>query len=1154
MKTVKRIICICLAASLLSVLIPINEIFADGNEIRIKNEDDLIEFAKNCTLDSFSYGKTVFLDADIKLEGGKFECIPIFCGIFEGGGHKIENFSMEKSGSNTGFFRYITKGAAVKNLSISGKCTPKGSKINVGGFSARNSGRIEYCSFSGEVKGAEGAGAIAAVNEYTGEIAFCSSDADVYAEKCSGGIAGENYGYITQCESHSRVNTAYEKKSVSIDTMETDPGSIIDSYRLGKDIEEKNGFLSNSDIGGIAGYSNGIIEGCVNCGTVGYSHIGYNVGGIAGRQSGYIVGCRNEALVRGRKDVGGIAGQAEPFILLDSKGNNISRIRDEMNLLHTMVQGFIADTDKTRGNAGTYLKMLSENADTALECTERLSDGMKGFADDNIASANSAAALVSNYLSRLDGTLDGLISATDEISDSLVLINKFIDEISTPENKQNLQKAASDLSGAASDIKGGLRKIDKAISSLKSAIGIKDYFTAKKAADELFKAVNDVKSNLDTMRNGVNTIINIIKESGISGTWEKRDAVLQALGDIHNSLTAIISKFPSIITSVNTIRNSSNFDLEELKNAAKYAEDAYYYISDALYGTANALSSMAAVLSTDIDDSDLTEAINKLKYAVDDAKSSLVLINDIVSDLSKEEPIKFIPLDKDVQDSGRELLDAASAMNDTLKNLRISMSADMDKINSDMVGISNQFKHVMDMIIDDVEELSDKKESDIFVDISDERIESTKQGKIDGCSNNAKIEADRNVGGIVGALAIEYAKDPEDELEKPSGLNFTYLTKAIVMDCINDGKVTAKKDCVGGIAGLCDLGTVYRCENYSHIESSDGSYAGAIAGKSDSTVRKCYAKGTARATGYVGGVCGMGRNVSGCYAITKTVGEESVGAILGAAADKAVTAENYFIDNGIGGIDKISYSGKAEPVDYDTLSKIPGIPERFSGFKVTFVADDETVSEKDVRYGQETDSIKKPDIPEKEGYFGKWKPFEEERVYSDITVECEYCEYITFLASEEKKDGGVLSLCLAEGNYTDEAVLHAAKSDENPPEKVISQYDVYDISIENSDISDTDEVTLRLLNEDLTGARVWVKSGDEWIEKDTSSRGKYIVFTAEGSKNTVCIRYGSVSYWLIYSIGAALIAAAAVIIIILIRKKRKAPRTKSDKKEEMSVL
>ena len=66
-----------------------------------------------------------------------------------------------------------------------------------------------------------------------------------------------------------------------------------------------------TDTGGVAGRSSGMILTSVNTGTIGYEHVGYNVGGIVGRTDGLVSGCVNQGCVLGRKDVGGIAGQAE---------------------------------------------------------------------------------------------------------------------------------------------------------------------------------------------------------------------------------------------------------------------------------------------------------------------------------------------------------------------------------------------------------------------------------------------------------------------------------------------------------------------------------------------------------------------------------------------------------------------------------------------------------------------------------------------------------------------------------------------------------------------------------------------------------------------------------------------------------------------------
>ena len=58
-----------------------------------------------------------------------------------------------------------------------------------------------------------------------------------------------------------------------------------------------------TDIGGIAGFSSGILQSCVNTGAVGYAHEGYNIGGIVGQQSGYLNGCTNSGMILGRKDL-----------------------------------------------------------------------------------------------------------------------------------------------------------------------------------------------------------------------------------------------------------------------------------------------------------------------------------------------------------------------------------------------------------------------------------------------------------------------------------------------------------------------------------------------------------------------------------------------------------------------------------------------------------------------------------------------------------------------------------------------------------------------------------------------------------------------------------------------------------------------------------
>ena len=157
-------------------------------------------------------------------------------------------------------------------------------------------------------------------------------------------------------------------------------------------------------------------------------------------------------------------------------------------------------------------------------------------------------------------------------------------------------------------------------------------------------------------------------------------------------------------------------------------------------------------------------------------------------------------------------------MGDEMDALRDSSLDHKDRFVDEIDGIVNKFDKIMNLLMDEVDALVNRSEDgSVFVDVSEEDLERTKQGKIALSCNYAVVEGDRNVGGIVGSMAIEYSADPEDDLEKPSTLNFTYNTKAVLQQCRNEGGVNAKKDYVGGIVGNMSLGTVYECESYAEI-------------------------------------------------------------------------------------------------------------------------------------------------------------------------------------------------------------------------------------------------------------------------------------------------------------------------------------------------
>ncbi|MEC4630089.1 hypothetical protein VSS86_20410, partial [Bacillus safensis] len=67
--------------------------------------------------------------------------------------------------------------------------------------------------------------------------------------------------------------------------------------------------------------------------------------------------------------------------------------------------------------------------------------------------------------------------------------------------------------------------------------------------------------------------------------------------------------------------------------------------------------------------------------------------------------------------------------------------------------------------------------------------------------------------------------------------------------------------------------------------------------------------------------------------------------------DDKVTG-NFYVDNGVHGIDGISYTGVAQPISYEDLLDVKGLPAGFRQLKVTFRVDDIYVGIQTFEYGQ----------------------------------------------------------------------------------------------------------------------------------------------------------------------------------------------------------
>ena len=430
-------------------IMPINVSAEDSlNVIEISRVNELIEFANKCKYDSYSKDKIVKLTADIDVSGSDFKGISYFAGTFDGGSHIISGFNVDYKGSDFGFFRYIAESGFITNLNISGSINVTGSQKNIGGIAGVNKGVINESSFSGKVNASTATGAIAGYNHENAKIVSCTSDADILATNQTGGIAGVNDGLISSCTSKSRVNT--QELDTTLDIGGVDVGTL----NLTQNVIDRN------DMGGIAGESTGIISDCVNYGKIGFAHTGYNVGGIAGKQSGKVITCSNEGEIYGRKDVGGIVGQAEPDIESEYLNDRVDDVQSSIDIINSTLNNM----SSSMNNASSDVKSYTENIiDQYKELLDKLQDKLNGnndndekiedFVDDiskdienstvaddihGVAdTVDSEIRTIADSIERISAQIKNIGNTVTETMDVVTSDDDYIEDISSADSAQN---------------------------------------------------------------------------------------------------------------------------------------------------------------------------------------------------------------------------------------------------------------------------------------------------------------------------------------------------------------------------------------------------------------------------------------------------------------------------------------------------------------------------------------------------------------------------------------------------------------------------------------------------------------------------------------------------------------------------------------------
>ena len=1093
-----RLAILLIFALLLSLAAPVG---AAGSRITIRTPEDLVELSRRCSLDSWSRGKTVVLSADLDLSDVEFSSIPTFGGTFDGQGYTISGLTITGSGNVRGLFRYLQSGGVVQNVSLEVTIEPTDLQDSLGGLVGNNRGSVRNCTVTGSIQGETNIGGIIGVNESSGKIINSTFSGSVTGEHYVGGIAGQNLGSILQCVNQGKINTVAVEGEADLEDLDSRP------------LNSTENLPACTDIGGITGFSTGVLQSCKNTGPVGYEHVGYNVGGIAGRQSGYLNGCTNQGVILGRKDVGGIAGQLEPEIFLRYGEDLLNQLWSELGTLGDQVDHLLSDLNSTNTSTTAQLQMLSSHAGTAQDAAGELMDAAKDWANGNLSTVNDLSARISWSLQQLEPILETLRPLPEELTDAVDALEEGLDQAEqagdlASDAGQSLRTALQEALRAADHMNEGLEHIRASQDALKSALG--DPNEIKLALEQMAKGIGQLGDGtvafseaMEHLRDGWAALPDV---SSI-------DAFLQAFEDLSTAGTSTANGLKNIQKAFIRLKDTitANGDpTEALKTALQELEKAAASFQSGADQLQTAGKHLLSALDT-LEDAGIyldgvVDAFRDAGDAFNNAFSRLGegadAFHEMVKTLAEEPSIQFTPIGSDMTARGDALDAALSDLLGSADDLGDLLSQSSDTILGDLSAVSQQLQSITDLLRQETS-LKKSGEGDRIEDISDQVDgRSQRTGCLSDARNEGVVKGDVNVAGIAGSMAIEYDFDPEDDLVEVGdrSLDVRYQTKAVILSCINLGEVTGNKDDAGGIVGRMDLGQVSHCENYGSVSSADGSYVGGIAGASWGSIRDSWARCTLSGDHYVGGIAGYGSTLKNCHTlITLQEGSAYVGTVAGSVDPEGTVTGNTFTQEALGAIDGISYAGQAEPVTFGALCAA-GAPETFAQLELTFRADGKEVAVVPFQYGKGIARL--PEIPAKKGYSAAWPDLDYSHLTASQTLEAIYTPYTSSLT-----DGGDLPDILVDGSFSAQAkVSHTTKETAWTDSKGEShQGTAYTVTVKDP-VLDAVSYTVHCRLPEANGRyAVWVQTGENWQRQDSEKDGSYLLFPSTEETITFCL-------------------------------------------------
>ena len=818
MKRIQKWSALFMAVTLLFTLAAPAALAAEST-VTIKTAEDLAELSRNCTLDTWSQGKTVILENDLDLHGIDFTPIPTFSGTFQGNGHTISGLTLTGSGNVRGLFRYIQNGATVQDLTVTGTIHPNGHQDELGLLAGSNAGRILNCIASGTVMGDNRIGGLVGINETGGELVGCAFSGSVTGKHSTAGVVGENRGTLTRCSNSGSINTH---------DLEDDPKT---DYTNLAQLNSMENVPAYTDVGGVAGYSKGTIQSCSNSGSVGYDQIGYNIGGIVGRSTGWLDGCVNTGTVSGRKDVGGIVGQLEPEVLQTFSEDFLDKLLAQLDTLQDIM-------DRTANHAGSIsdsvhaqMNDLTGKVRDTKDIAKELTDAMTDWANGGIDQINELSARISWALDQLDDIMDDAVDLTKELDTLIRELEKVRKSLLSASGAGS--DAAADLNAAVADLQIAAGMLAEVLPVISAAM--KDVVDALQGSGDISTALGNLSKALEGLGGAIGPLTNALVSisKALMSFSSAVDKALDQLKHVNDALGSVNGKLNDVVVGLNDmiheLSEKPDIKIDPIGPDITDKGDALNNAMDALLDSGDALN---ALLSDSAD-----TLIADLKAVNNQFRSITNLIRSEKSDWNQDQS-------KSKEDQIRDHFQDLSDSCDPAKQHDGRISASENK--GEIIGSTNLGGIVGSVGI----EIDFDPDGDV-TKVGDYSLNFHYQARalLTDCTNSGAVTGRNDyAGGIVGQAYIGQ-----------------------ITDCQSYGAVSTDGSYVGGIAGRSDSSIRL---SWAKCTLSGEDYVGGIAGYGK-TISDCRSLVTVDGGAYTGAIAGDVDNdgsVANCLFTHETLG------------------------------------------------------------------------------------------------------------------------------------------------------------------------------------------------------------------------------------------------------------------------------------------